>query len=218
MSFLNSLDPRINRLHIPENFGNPFPAKATKDQFVTFEVFVQPKESKPYQHEGIVHAPTTEMAFIFAKEQFSRRGMSCSGIWIIKTDEIQVSPFTENQDDIYDYIHEEILEGAQAGESEPYHIFQLKKRGKQHQHVGQVTANSFEKALLEAKNAFAEAEKSILNLWVVKDADIFKIEGEDFGDIWDTLPDKKYRDAIDYRAMDKIKRFKEEQRLKQQKA
>lgn len=90
--FLNSLDPRINRLNIPAEFGTTFPSKDSKDQFVTFEVFVQPKENKPYQHEGIVHAPTIDMAFLFAKEQFSRRGMSCSGVWVINTNKIQLLP------------------------------------------------------------------------------------------------------------------------------
>jgi len=209
--FLNSLDPRINRLNIPAEFGTTFPSKDNKDQFVTYEVFVQPKESKSYQHEGIVHAPTSDMAFLFAKEQFSRRGMSCSGVWVVKTDNIQVSPFTENKEDIYDFIHEEIMEGAEIGESQVYEIFHLSKRGKQHSHVGSLEASCFEEALLKAKNLFQE-EKSILNIWVAKASDFLKIEGEDFADIWETLPEKKYRDAMDYKATDKIKRFKEEQK------
>jgi len=208
--FLNSLDPRINRLNIPAEFGTTFPSKDNKDQFVTYEVFVQPKESKSYQHEGIVHAPTIDMAFLFAKEQFSRRGMSCSGVWVVKTDNIQVSPFTENKEDIYDFIHEEIMEGAEKGESQVYEIFHLLKRGKQHSHVGSLEASCFEEALLTAKNQFQE-EKSVLNIWVAKASDFLKIEGEDFADIWETLPEKKYRDAMDYKATDKIKRFKEEQ-------
>ncbi|WNB16799.1 phenylacetic acid degradation b [Marivirga arenosa] len=208
--FLNSLDPRINRLNIPAEFGTTFPSKENKDQFVTFEVFVQPKENKPYQHEGIVHAPTIDMAFLFAKEQFSRRGMSCSGVWVIKTDNIQVSPITENDEDIYDFIHEEIMEGAEKGKNEAYQVFHLKKRGKQHVHVGELEATSFEEALFNAKSKFQE-EKAILNIWVAKEEDFLKIEGEEFTDIWETLPEKKYRDAMDYRATEKIKKFKAEQ-------
>jgi len=208
--FLNSLDPRINRLNIPAEFGTTFPSKENKDQFVTFEVFVQPKESKPYQHEGIVHAPTIDMAFLFAKEQFSRRGMSCSGVWVIKTDNIQVSPITENDEDIYDFIHEEIMEGAEKGKNEAYQVFHLKKRGKQHVHVGELEATSFEEALFNAKSKFQEV-KAILNIWVAKEEDFLKIEGEEFTDIWETLPEKKYRDAMDYRATEKIKKFKAEQ-------
>jgi len=208
--FLNSLDPRINRLHIPAEFGSTFPSKDSKDQFVTFEVFVQPKENKAFQHEGIVHAPTIDMAFLFAKEQFSRRGMSCSGVWVVKTNDIQVSPFTENEEDIYDFIHEEILEGAEMKEEETYEIFHLKKRGKQHAHVGSLEARCFEEALFKAKSKFQE-EKSVLNIWVAKSEQFLKIDGEEFADIWETLPEKKYRDAMDYKATDKIKKFKAEQ-------
>ena len=46
MSTLKSLDPRINRLNIPAEFGTSF-SKTEKDQFITFEVFVQPKVDKP---------------------------------------------------------------------------------------------------------------------------------------------------------------------------
>ncbi|HET8859118.1 phenylacetic acid degradation b [Marivirga sp.] len=210
--FLNSLDPRINRLHIPAEFGTTFPSKDSKDQFVTFEVFVQPKENKPYQHEGIVHAPTIDMAFLFAKEQFSRRGMSCTGVWVVKTDNIKVSPITENGEDIYDFIHKEILDDAEKGKDEKYEIFHLRKRGKQHAHVGNLDATCYEDSLLKAKSNFRE-EKPILNIWVAKTEDLLKIEGEDFKDIWDTLPDKKYRDAMDYKATDKIKKFKAEQNV-----
>ena len=35
---------------------------------------------------------------------------------------------------------------------------------------------------------------------------------EDDRDIWDTLHEKKYRDAIDYKAAEKIKAYKEKQR------
>ena len=209
MNKLESLDPRINRLNIPVEFGSSF-SNTENDQFITYEVFVQPKTDKAYQHEGIVHAPTEEMAFLFAKEQFSRRGMNCSGIWVIKTSNIQVSPFTENKEDIYEYIHKEIMEGAEAGEKENYQVFHLFKRGKQHVHAGKVEAHSYEEALWLSKEAI-HREKSVYNIWVAKEEAILKIEGEDFVDIWDTLSDKKYRDAIDYKATEKIKQFKAEQ-------
>jgi len=209
MSKLKSLDPRINRLNIPSKFGASF-SKTAEDQFITFEVFVQSKEDKAYQHEGIVHAPTDEMGFLFAKEQYSRRGLCCSGIWVITTSDIKVSPLTENKDDIYDYIHAEILEGSTPTKEQDYSIFHLMKRGKQHKHVGNVSATSYEEALLKAKALFA-SDKPVLNIWTAKTEDFLKIEGEDFRDIWNTLPDKKYRDAIDYKATDKLKQFKEEQ-------
>lgn len=208
--FLNSLDPRVNRLNIPNNFETSYVSEDEMDQFITYEVFVQPKVNKPYQHEGIVHAPTIDMAFLFAKEQFSRRGVYCSGVWVVKTSDVQVSPISENDEDIYDFIHKEIMDGAKTEKAEAYDVFHLRKRGKQHIHVGALEATSFEEALFKAKDKFRE-EKPVLNIWVSKSEEVLKIEGEDFIDIWETLPDKKYRDATDYRAIEKIKKFKAEQ-------
>jgi ring-1,2-phenylacetyl-CoA epoxidase subunit PaaB len=71
-----SLDPRVNRL--PANMANP-DEKIALDQLTTFEVFVQPKPGKPFQHEGIVHASDIEMAYLFAKESFTRR-FTCSSL------------------------------------------------------------------------------------------------------------------------------------------
>jgi tetratricopeptide (TPR) repeat protein len=70
--YVESLDPRITRLPDMGKSGEIQP-KAPMDQFGTFEVFVQPKEGKPFEHEGIVHAPNLEMAFVLAKEGFTRR-------------------------------------------------------------------------------------------------------------------------------------------------
>ena len=92
-----SLDPRVNRLNLPHGELTP---KAPLDQFGTFEVFVQLKEGKGYQHEGSVHAPNLDMAFLFAKEQFSRRLM-CSGIFVAETRNVFVTGFTENKDSVY---------------------------------------------------------------------------------------------------------------------
>ena len=64
---MKSLDPRVTRiLQVePTDIAQP---KVPLDQFGTFEVFVEPKEGKPFQHEGIVHAPNLEMAYVLAKE------------------------------------------------------------------------------------------------------------------------------------------------------
>ena len=102
------------------------------------------------------------------------------------------------------------MEGAEAGEKENYQVFHLFKRGKQHVHAGNIEAHSYEEALWLSKEAI-NREKSVYNIWVAKEEAILKIEGEDFVDIWDTLSDKKYRDAIDYKATEKIKQFKAEQ-------
>ena len=82
---LNSLDPRVNRL--PQI--NEVSPKAPLDQFGTFEVFVQPKEGKPFQHEGIVHAPNIELAWVLAKETFTRR-FTCTSLYVVDTREVFV--------------------------------------------------------------------------------------------------------------------------------
>jgi ring-1,2-phenylacetyl-CoA epoxidase subunit PaaB len=98
---LKSLDPRVNRLNLPEE--TPASSKEGLDQLPTFEVFVQAKEGRPFQHEGIVHAADEEMAFLFANEQFSRRN-TCSGIWVVKTENVHTTPFTDGDRNIYDEI------------------------------------------------------------------------------------------------------------------
>lgn len=202
---LKSLDPRVNRLNLPESFASPLAAKEILDQFETYEAFIQIKEGKNLEHVGTVHAPNEEMAFLFAKEQYSRRGMFCNALCVIKTELIKVSEFTDNENDIYG-----TLQGAATGETtNSFEVFHLVKRGKQHKHAGSVMAKDYEDALLVSKQSIARP-KPVYNVWVVQTADIFGSDEEDT-DIWDTLKDKKYRDAIDYRAADKIKAFKEEQ-------
>lgn len=203
---LKSLDPRVNRLHLPNDFEQPMPSKEQLDQLETYEVFVQMKENKPFEHTGIVHAPNEEMAFLFAKEQYSRRGMFCTAIGVIKTENIKVTAFTDNATSIYDQY-----EGKPSGaENESFEIFHLMKRGKQHKHAGSVLAKDYEDAILKAK-ATVDESKPVFNIWVVRSEDILATEEED-QDIWNTLHEKKYRDAIDYKAADKIKAYKEKQK------
>ncbi len=197
-----SLDPRVNRLNIPQGELTP---KVPLDQFGTFEVFVQLKEGKGYRHEGIVHAPNNEMAFLFAKEQFSRRHM-CSGIFVVETRHVYVTAFTEDKDSIYNHIADTYPE---EGKEEQYEIFHLEKRGKQHEHIGSVPAKNHQHALALAKPNFINGDP-IYNVWVVKTSNILFTNEED-KIMWDTLPEKKFRDAADYRAADKIKEFKERQ-------
>lgn len=203
---LKSLDPRVNRLNLPDQFESPMAAKGELDQFETYQAFIQTKEGKAFEHAGIVHAPNEEMAFLFAKEQFSRRGMFCNALCVVKTELIKVSDFTDNSQDVYD-----TFDGTYSGDdTESFEIFHLLKRGKQHKHIGNVLGRNFEDGLLASKETYPR-EKTVYNVWIVKTEDILMSDEEDI-DIWSTLKDKKYRDAIDYRAADKIKAFKEEQK------
>ena len=89
---MNSLDPRVNRL--PQNQADNSQPKVPLDQFGTFEVFVQAREGKSFQHEGIVHAPNLEMAYVLAKEAFTRR-FTCVSLYVTDTRSIHVSILTD---------------------------------------------------------------------------------------------------------------------------
>lgn len=200
---MKSLDPRVQRL--PEELP-PLQPKAPLDQFGSFEVFVQPKEGKPFQHEGIVHAPSLELAFVLAKEAFTRR-FTCTSLYVTDTRNVMVSPTTEGNQNAYDLIPS--VTEHQGGE--PFEVYHLMKRGKQHLHAGTVEANSHEEAFSKAKAAFGS--KQVFNVWVVRRSDIRFTKPEE-QDLWLTLPEKKFRDASDYKGGDKLKEFLERQSSK----
>ena len=101
------------------------------------------------------------------------------------------------------------VSAQEEGVEEDYEVFHLIKRGKQHQHVGRVKAISYHQALQKAKLQ-ADTDKPILNVWLVKSADLRISKYEDRV-IWSTLNDKIHREVISYRAGDKLKQFKEKQ-------
>ncbi len=196
---MKSLDPRVNRL--PKTTSNTSP-KVPFDQFGTFEVFVQPKEGKPFQHEGIVHAPNLEMAYVLAKEAFTRR-FTCISIFVAETRNIYVSKLTEGKENAYDHI----AEVKDGGTKEAYEIFHLFKRGKQHVHVGTVNASNYDEAMWVAHQKL-KGEKQVFNIWAIRQADIRFTDKEDM-DLWHTLPEKKFRDAAAYKGGEKLKSFLE---------
>jgi ring-1,2-phenylacetyl-CoA epoxidase subunit PaaB len=198
---VKSLDPRVNRLPKIGQPGDINP-KAPLDQFGTFEVFVQPKDGKPFQHEGALHAPDLEMAYVLGKETFTRRFL-CSSLFVADTRNVFVSPMTEADINAYDLI----LPAEGTGPMENYEIFHLVKRGKQHMHVGSVSASTVQQAMWEAKQKL-KGDKVIYNIWAIKSFDIRFTNPED-KDLWLTLPEKKFRDAADYKGGDKLKNFLE---------
>lgn len=197
---MDSLDPRVNRLPV---IGQPglVETKAPLDQFGTFEVFVQPKEGRPFQHEGIVHAPNLEMAFVLAKEAFTRR-FTCISLFVVDTRQVYVSPMTDGNTSVFEYIHEL---PDQPGEKEEYEIYQLVKRGKQHVHLGIVHGANPQEAMSEARKNFM-SEKTIYNIWAIRTSAIRYTKPEE-KELWLTLPEKKFRDASDYKGGDKLKDF-----------
>ena len=94
-----SIDPRVTRSHIDENtqegIANPM------EHFQTYEVFEQKKRGTHHIHVGSVHAPSAEMAMIFAKEQYSRRGQ-CVNLWVVKTADVFATEYEDS--DIFDTI------------------------------------------------------------------------------------------------------------------
>lgn len=201
-SLMKSLDPRVNRLPVIGKPGEII-TKAPLDQLGTFEVFVQPKEGKPFQHEGIVHAPNLEMSFILAKEAFTRR-FTCVSLYVCDTRSVYVSPMTDGANNAYDFI---IDNAEQKSAKESYEIYHLLKRGKQHIHAGTVQAGSPQEAITEAKKAFRN-DKIVYNIWAIRSADI-RFTSPEEKELWLTLPEKKFRDASDYKGGDKLKAFLE---------
>ena len=218
---MKSLDPRMNRLELPDEPGAPV-AKSALDQFGTYEAFHQKKEGAPFVYVGPVHAPEADVAFLFAKEQYSRR-FACSGLWVVPTAAITVTKYVGDQESAYDTLpllaaaqapvgtgadETAAEETAYAAGEEDYDIFHLKKRGKAHQHVGKVRASSPAEALQAAKAVFGE-QRPVVNVWAARAADFLRSDADD-RDIWTTTPEKKYRDAISYKVQDRIEKFKAE--------
>lgn len=177
--------------------------KAPLDQFGTYEVFVQPKEGRPFQHEGIVHAPNLELAWVLAKEAFTRR-FTCTSLYVVDTRDVYVSPLTEGDKNAYDLIPE-ITE--QAGNKKNFEIYHLVKRGKQHVHVGTVQAVLPQEAMQLAGKQFNNG-KIVYNVWAIA-TDTIRFTTDEEKELWLTLPEKKFRDASDYKGGDKLKAFLE---------
>lgn len=199
---MKSLDPRVNRL--PNDGSDNSSPKVPLDQFGTFEVFVQPREGKPFQHEGIVHAPNLEMAYILAKEAFTRR-FTCVSIYVTATCNVNVSVLTDGDDDAYNHI----TTTESSGTKEAFEIFHLLKRGKQHIHAGTVSAGNHNEALWVAGQQLKK-DKQVFNVWAIRSSDI-RFTNQNDMDLWNTLPDKKFRDAGAYKGGDKLKSFLEKE-------
>lgn len=200
MPEVKSLDPRVGRL--PVLTTDLVAPKAAMDQFGTYEVFVQPKEGKPFQHEGIVHAPNIEMAYVLAKETFTRR-FTCTSLYVADTRDVFVSPMTEGNENAYDRIDENT--SGSAGENQ-FEIYHLNKRGKQHIHAGAVKASTPHGAMAKAKQTLNA--KIVYNVWAIETGRI-RFTSPEEKELWLTLPEKKFRDAADYKGGDKLKGFLE---------
>ncbi|MCA0427227.1 MAG: hypothetical protein LCH37_07300 [Bacteroidetes bacterium] len=104
---IQSLDPRVTRAQIELN--NPIDPLTELDQWETYEVFHQKKRGDQHIHVGIVHAANPEMALLFAKEQYARRGVSVN-IWVVKTAQVYSSDYADS--DIFETVPEKIYREA----------------------------------------------------------------------------------------------------------
>ncbi len=90
---IDSLDPRINRANLDTDSKDG--ELNEMDHFQTYEVFEQKKRGTHHIHVGSVHAPSSELAMMFAKEQYTRRGQ-CVNLWVVKTSEIFVTHYEDS--------------------------------------------------------------------------------------------------------------------------
>ncbi len=90
---IESLDPRINRAALDADSQDGILQEM--DHFQTYEVFEQKKRGTHHVHVGSVHAPNSELAMMFAKEQYTRRG-ACVNLWVVKTSEIFVTQYEDS--------------------------------------------------------------------------------------------------------------------------
>lgn len=90
---IHSLDPRINRLNLEQT------AQTTDGSHgITWEVFHLERKGKQAIHVGIVHAESPELAMVFAKETFGRRGKTAN-LWVVKTSEVYT--FSAEDEEIF---------------------------------------------------------------------------------------------------------------------
>ena len=95
---------------------------------------------------------------------------------------------------------------APRDQHETYEVFHQEKRGEQSIHVGSLHAPSLEIALVLAKEQYGRRSRTV-SLWVVPTSNIMAISVED-ADVFETTPEKDYREAKGYRVGTKLKAFK----------
>ncbi len=92
-----------------------------------------------------------------------------------------------------------------------WEVFHQDKRGKQVVHVGIVHAPSPEMALILAKEQYARRGKTT-NLWVAKTSDVYTFATQD-EDIFETTPEKTFRDPAYYKVRDRIEKFQSQNKV-----
>lgn len=101
METKTSLDPRVRRL----NLSHQSELNPTNTHLVTWEVFHQEKKGKQPIHVGIVHASSPELALVYAKEQYARRGKT-TNLWVVKSSD--VFTYAPEDEDVFETTPEKL--------------------------------------------------------------------------------------------------------------
>lgn len=92
---------------------------------------------------------------------------------------------------------------------ETYEVFHQAKRGEHPVHVGSLHAPGPDLALVLAKEQYGRRSRTV-SIWVVPTTAITTITVDD-ADIFETVPEKTYREARGYRVGLKLKAWKKKQ-------
>jgi ring-1,2-phenylacetyl-CoA epoxidase subunit PaaB len=122
--FMKSYDPRINRISLPSSEEKK-EALEGHEHWETYEVFHQKKRGEQHVHVGIVHAPSPEIALVFAKEQYGRR-RTTANLWVVKSSCVHASEYDDQ--DIFATTPEKTYREA----SDYYVMDKIRKFQKEH--------------------------------------------------------------------------------------
>lgn len=193
---MKSLDPRINRFEIEKVSADTL-SENELEQWQTYEVFHQKKADEVHIHVGSVHACNSDIAFLFAKEQYARR-LQCYNLWVAKTSDIYAFNMEKNAND--NFVSEEVPSHTESA----YDIFYQYHRGEHPKYTGTVLATHPDKAIQEAQKHFG---KDTFMIWVVMQDKIYKQPVEQ-AEMYTYVPKKSYRDATGYKVMAKLNKIR----------
>ncbi len=92
------------------------------------------------------------------------------------------------------------------GHLETYEVFHQSRTGGRHVHVGSVHASTPELAMIFAKEQFGRRSITA-NMWVVRTDSILALQPDDAA-LFETAPEKDFREASGYKVMKKLNAFK----------
>lgn len=98
---------------------------------------------------------------------------------------------------------------ADLDQFQTYEVFHQAKSGAHHVHVGCVHAPNAEMAIVLAKETYGRRGQTT-NMWVVDTGAILTMRAED-SDVFETTPEKQYRDVGAYMVRNKVEAYKKRQ-------